>query len=235
MIKGLCGSSTDSSPIIFRWTNLKGGNLNLVKLFDQEGHLSWHSPREFNLRFACDSVLVSFLNSPGNTFDLHPGDEGSLAYLACISPSWLPVPFSNGPRYTYYSAHQVLRQFSFDQDILLVFKDVVPSLTSFDPFLRVQAFFYWSRRSSQFVVPNSHRGVFVSSGFAGYWRRVQKSFSNYIGSGKIARVLDPNILFAPTSNRRLSLPTVGIVSAAISNKTGFVEWHASRGGWVCYM
>ena len=141
MIKGLCGSSTDSSPIIFRWTNLKGGNLNLVKLFDQEGHLSWHSPWEFNLRFACDSVLVSFLNSPGNTFDLHPGDKGSLAYLACISPSWLPVPFSSGPRYTYCSAHQVLRQFSFDQDILLVFKDVVPSLTSFDPFLKVQAFF----------------------------------------------------------------------------------------------
>ena len=34
---------------------------------------------------------------------------------------------------------------------------------------------------------------------------------------------------------RLSLPTAGIVSATISSKTGFVEWHASRGGWVCYV
>ena len=61
VIKGLCVSSTDSSPIIFRWANLKGGSLNLVELFDQEGHLSWHSHRELSLRFACDSVLVSFL------------------------------------------------------------------------------------------------------------------------------------------------------------------------------
>ena len=48
-------------------------------------------------------------------------------------------------------------------------------------------------------MPNSHRGVFASSGFAGYWRRVQKSFSNYIGSSKIRRVPDPNILSTPTS------------------------------------
>ena len=45
VIKGLCGSSTDSHPIIFRWTSLKGGGLNLVKLFDQAGHLYWRSPR----------------------------------------------------------------------------------------------------------------------------------------------------------------------------------------------
>ena len=34
VIKGLCGSSTDSHPIIFRKTSLKGGGLNLVELFD---------------------------------------------------------------------------------------------------------------------------------------------------------------------------------------------------------
>ena len=38
VIKGLCGSSTDSHPIIFCWANLKGGNLNLVELFDQAEH-----------------------------------------------------------------------------------------------------------------------------------------------------------------------------------------------------
>ena len=37
-----------------------------------------------------------------------------------------------------------------------------------------------------------------------------------------------------TANRRLSLPIAGIVFATISNKTGFTEWHASKGGWVCY-
>ena len=57
---------------------------------------------------------------------------------------------------------------------------------------------------------------------------------DYIGSSKIGRVPDPSILFALTSNSRLTLLTASIVSTAISSKTGFVEWHASRGGWVCY-
>ena len=152
---------------------------------------------------------------------MHCGDEGSLAYLACISPSWLPVPSSSGPRYTHYSTHQVLRQFGFDQDIPPVFNDIVPSLLSLDPFLRLQAFSYWSRRSPQFVVPNSQRGVFASSGYAGYWRRVQKSFVDYVGSDIIGRVPNHAIPSASTSNKRLSLPTTGIVSTAVSSKTGF--------------
>ena len=105
IIKGLCGSSTDSHPIIFRWTSMKGGGLNLVELFDQVRHLYWCSPREFGPGFACDSVISSFLTSPRNTFDLRRGDEGSLAYLACISLSWLPVPSLSGPKYTHYSTH----------------------------------------------------------------------------------------------------------------------------------
>ena len=110
----------------------------------------------------------------------------------------------------------------------------MPSLPSLDPFLRLQAFSFWSGRSLQFVVPNSQRGVFVSNGFASYWRRVQKSFVDYVGFGKIERIPNLDILSTPIANKRLSLPTAGIVSTAISSKTGFVEWHASRGGW-CVM
>ena len=104
-----------------------------------------------------------------------------------------------------------------------MFNDIVPSLPSLDPFLRLQAFSYWSRRSPQFVIPNSQRGVFASSGYDGYWRRVQKSFADYVGSDVIGRVPNPAISFAMTPNKRLSLTTTGIVSAAMSSKTGFVE------------
>ena len=83
-------------------------------------------------------------------------------------------------------------------------------------------------------MPNSQRGVFASSGYAGYWRRVQKSFIDYVGSDVIGRVPNPTISSAPTSNKRLSLPTTGIVSAVVNSKTGFAKWHASRGGWVTY-
>ena len=38
VIKGLCGSYTNSHLIIFCWSNLKGGSLNLVELFDQARH-----------------------------------------------------------------------------------------------------------------------------------------------------------------------------------------------------
>ena len=51
VVKGLCGSLTNSHPIIFYWLSLKGGSLNLVKLFNQVGHLHWHSPREFGPEF----------------------------------------------------------------------------------------------------------------------------------------------------------------------------------------
>ena len=110
----------------------------------------------------------------------------------------------------------------------------MPSLPSLDPFLRLQAFSFWSGRSLQFVVPNSQRGVFVSNGFAGYWRRVQKSFVDYVGFGKIERIPNLDILSAPIANKSLSIPTAGIVSTAISSKTRFAKWHASKGGWVCY-
>ena len=88
-------------------------------------------------------MLASFLNSLRHTFDLRWGDKGSLVYLACTSPSLLLMPSLSGPRYTHYSAHRVLRQFSFNQDIPPMFKEVVPYLPSLDPFLRLQAFSYW--------------------------------------------------------------------------------------------
>ena len=77
-------------------------------------------------------------------------------------------------------------------------------------------------------MPNSQRGVFASSGYDGYWRRVQKSFADYVGSDVIGRVPNPAISSATISNKRLSLPTAGIVFATVSSKTGFAEWHASR-------
>ena len=83
-------------------------------------------------------------------------------------------------------------------------------------------------------MPNSQRGVFASKGYAGYWRRVQKSFVDYVGSGTIRETPNPSISSASTSNKCLSLPTAGIFSTVVSSKTGFMEWHASRGGWVTY-
>ena len=52
---------------------------------------------------------------------------------------------------------------------------------------------------------------------------MQKSFVDYVSSDAIGRVLNPAISSATVSNKSLSLPTVGIVSAAVSNKTGFAE------------
>ena len=78
------------------------------------------------------------------------------------------------------------------------------------------------------------RRVFASSGYDGYWRRVQKSFADYVGSNAIGRVPNPAISSATISNKCFSLPTAVIVSIVVSSKTGFTEWHASKGGWVTY-
>ena len=69
-------------------------------------------------------------------------------------------------------------------------------------------------------MPNSQRGVFASSGYTSYWRRVQKSFVDYVGSGTVREAPNLSITSAPTSNRCLSLPTAGIVSATVSSKLG---------------
>lgn len=113
IIKGLCGSLIDGHPIIFRWANLKGVDTNLIELFDQKGHLSWCSPREYGAKFACDSASSSILNSPGYKSDLRLADENNMVYHACISPLWILVHSYRRPRYTHYPAHQVLRQFGF--------------------------------------------------------------------------------------------------------------------------
>ena len=49
------------------------------------------------------------------------------------------------------------------------------------------------------MVPNSQRGVFASTGFVGFWRRVQKSFVDFVGSGKIARVPNSGLFSTPVS------------------------------------
>ena len=64
-------------------------------------------------------------------------------------------------------------------------------------------------------MPNFQRGVFSSNDYTGYWRRIQKSFVDYVGSGTIRGTPNLSISSAPTSNKRLSLPTTGIVSTAI--------------------
>ena len=61
-----------------------------------------------------------------------------------------------------------------------------------------------------------------------------KGFLDFVGSGKIGRVPNPGLFSTLSHYKCLALPTAGIVSAAISSKTGFTEWHASRHGWVCY-
>ena len=83
-------------------------------------------------------------------------------------------------------------------------------------------------------MPNSQRGVFASNGYADYWRKVQKSFVYYVGSGMIRETPNPSISSTSISNKHLSLPTARIVSIVVSSKIGFVEWHASKGGWVTY-
>ena len=55
--------------------------------------------------------------------------------------------------------------------------------------------------------------------------RIQKSFLDFVGSGIIGRVpdLDLDLFSAPSYNKHLALPTAGVVLAAISSKTGFME------------
>ena len=63
------------------------------------------------------------------------------------------------------------------------------------------------------MVPSSQRAVFASNGFSTYWRRVQKSFSNFVDSNTIGKTLNPDLFSSPSYNKRLVLPTAGLVSS----------------------
>ena len=83
------------------------------------------------------------------------------------------------------------------------------------------------------MVPNSQRGVFASSGFVGYLRRVQKSFSDFVGFDKIGRVLNPSLFYAPNFNRRLAFLMLALRLLPYVAKQDL--WSGMpRGGWVCY-
>lgn len=161
---------------------MKALDLNLVELFDQESHLNWRFPGEFDMGFLCNFVLEPFLSSPGHSFDLCLDDESNLAYLATISPRWLPISMLDDALFTHYAAHWVLRQFRLDQDVPLNLKDVLPTSPSLDPFLSLHAFHCWSQKSPQVVIPSSQRIGYSTSNQNNYWRRVMNSFRNFVGT-----------------------------------------------------
>ena len=62
------------------------------------------------------------------------------------------------------------------------------------------------------MVPSSQRAVFASNGFSTYWRRVQKSFLDFVDSSTIRKTPNPDLFSSPSYNKRLVLPTAGLVS-----------------------
>lgn len=61
------------------------------------------------------------------------------------------------------------------------------------------------------------------------WRFSQEFSPGFACDSILASFLDPSLFSSLSYNRNLALPTADIMSATISSKIRFVEWHTSRG------
>ena len=77
-------------------------------------------------------------------------DKKGITYLTTTNAGWLPYLADEGIHYVHYSAHRVRKQFGLDQNIPNDFTTILKFITSIRPFLRPNAFEFWSSHYSEF-------------------------------------------------------------------------------------
>ena len=96
-----------------------------------------------------------FVNTAGTTTPLTNFEERGITYLAATNARWLPYLADEGIRFVHYPANRLKRQFELDQDIPDDLSSLMESPTSIRPFLRYDAFEFWSKRFTAATIPSS--------------------------------------------------------------------------------
>ena len=112
--------------------------------------------------FTCtDLVIGPFTDTARTTTPLTAFDKRGITYLAAINVSWLPYLADEGIQFVHYSANRVSRQFGLDQDILDDFTTILESTTSIRPFMRPNAFEFWSKHFTTVTISGHRERVFA--------------------------------------------------------------------------
>ena len=156
-----------------------------------------------------------FVDIAGTTTPLTSFEERGITYLAATNARWLPYLVDEGIRFVQYFANKVRRQFRLDQDILDDLSSLMEFPTSIRPFLRYDAFEFWSKHFIAVTILGSQKEGICTPAMHKYWHSVMTSFEQELMGSRGFSLIPLNGLSAVIStNPRLLLPSKSVLAYA---------------------
>uniref|UniRef100_A0A2N9I348 Aminotransferase-like plant mobile domain-containing protein n=1 Tax=Fagus sylvatica TaxID=28930 RepID=A0A2N9I348_FAGSY len=184
--------------------------------------------------FTCASILRKFYEPFPLIRDLKADDYRSLSYLSTVNPGFLPVLSATGVYFIPYCPQRVQRQFGLDQGVPVGPQETGTCIADLAAFLKSRAFVRWGGETTRVFIPGGHRLGFNTPSMGAYWQRFSQSMVDLVIAGRSATTPMSVHRKASVSNPYLAPPSQSAISYANSQKLGFAEWDASRGGWIAY-
>uniref|UniRef100_A0A2N9FKG6 Aminotransferase-like plant mobile domain-containing protein n=1 Tax=Fagus sylvatica TaxID=28930 RepID=A0A2N9FKG6_FAGSY len=199
-------------PLVYRWVGLKTHDHDLVDALDYEENVLFRPYGE----------------------DYPADDYRSLSYLSTVNPGFLPVLSATGVYFIPYCPQRVQRQFGLDQGVPVGPQETGTCIADLAAFLKSRAFVRWGGETTRVFIPGGHRLGFNTPSMGAYWQRFSQSMVDLVITGRSATTPMSVHRKASVSNPYLAPPSQSAISYANSQKLGFAEWDASRGGWIAY-
>ena len=116
------------------------------------------------------------------------------------------------------------------------FTTILESTTFVRPFLRPNAFEFWSKHFIAIIISGSQRDDFYTTAMHRYWQAVMTSFGQELLGGHGFSLIPPEGLHAIIfSNPWLLLPTKSVVAyARKQSRSAIFEWQRKEKGWYLY-
>uniref|UniRef100_A0A2N9EFI1 Aminotransferase-like plant mobile domain-containing protein n=1 Tax=Fagus sylvatica TaxID=28930 RepID=A0A2N9EFI1_FAGSY len=221
-------------PLVYRWVGLKTHDHDLVDALDYEENVLFRPYGEDYPGFTCASILRKFYEPFPLIRDLKADDYRSLSYLSTVNPGFLPVLSATGVYFIPYCPQRVQRQFGLDQGVPVGPQETGTCIADLAAFLKSRAFVRWGGETTRVFIPGGHRLGFNTPSMGAYWQRFSQSMVDLVITGRSATTPMSVHRKASVSNPYLAPPSQSAISYANSQKLGFAEWDASRGGWIAY-
>uniref|UniRef100_A0A2N9FHP8 Aminotransferase-like plant mobile domain-containing protein n=1 Tax=Fagus sylvatica TaxID=28930 RepID=A0A2N9FHP8_FAGSY len=224
----------DNLPLVYRWVGLKTHDHDLVDALDYEENVLFRPYGDDHPSFTCASIFRKFYGPSPLIRDLKVDDYRSLSYLSTVSPGFLPVLSATGVYFIPYCPQRVQRQFGLDQGIPIGPQETGTCVADLTAFLKSRAFARWGGETTRVLIPGGHRLGFNTPSMGAYWQRFTQSMVDFVIAGRSDKTPMSVHRKASVSNPYLAPPSQSAISYANSQKLGFAEWDASRGGWIAY-
>jgi hypothetical protein len=158
----------------------------------------------------------------------------TLSYLSTTSASWLRVLTYDGLRFTPYCPHRVRKQFGFGKEVPATMEVVADALPTINPFIKSQAFHYWSSTTPEVVIPSGERAGTYTMGMNHYWRDLMTSMHEFRNGGNESIEHLLHLCKAPSPNLQLFTATNTVTMYAIKKGLGYIVWCSDLSKWMTY-